>query len=276
MAMAVTDPHVYIGLTTIDARIGSVDRTLESLIAQDYRNFTIVLFISREPYLLDGGVKAVPVSVERIVQRDPRITIRWTPNIGPYRKLLPLLASLGERRALVATVDDDTIYPPGWLSKLVDLHAHYRCVIAYRAHQMVVDRGVIGPYLSWMRASINENPSLFLLPTGKDGVLYETSYFPPSVLNYVNARRLAPTADDIWFKWHTAMANVPVYCVSTNYKCDTFESTDDRPVSLFSKFNRDGGNDIIIKKISNWAKHEFNFDFVFSSTDGGHYRVGLY
>lgn len=113
-----------------------------------------------------------------------------------------------------------------------------------------------------MQSSIVRNPDLLLLPTGKDGVLYNSAYFSPGVLDYQTARRLAPTADDIWFKWHTAMSDVSVYLATTDYRRSTLASIDDGGASLYLKFNKDGGNDAIIGRIHQWAKTERSFDIV--------------
>lgn len=273
MTETTTEPHVFISLTTIDSRIHAIDRTIESLLAQSHRNLSVILHLSHEPYLLDQGIAEAPEALKAIMRRDPRFSIRWVPNMGPYRKLLPLLAWLGSRSALVATVDDDTLYPETWLEELVRLHERYRCVIAYRAHRMLATKGKLAPYAQWMNSTISRNPDLLLLPTGKDGILYDSAYFPSSVLDYQAARQVAPTADDIWFRWHVAMSNIPVYAVSTDYRKDTFDSTDERPVSLFHMFNKGGGNDAIIDRIDTWARENARFDIVASSADGGYYRT---
>lgn len=267
------NPHVFISLTTIDSRVDKVNLTVESLLAQDYANLSVVLHLSREPYLLDKGVPHAPPALEALRREDPRFSIRWVPNMGPYRKLLPLLASLGSRGAFIATADDDTLYPEDWLTQLMRFHSRYRCVIANRAHRIAIRGGKLTPYRDWMNSSIVRNPDLLMLPTGKDGILYHTAYFPPGVLDYQAAKQVAPTADDVWFRWHTAMANIPVYCVSTNYRRDTLQSTDNRPISLFHNFNRDGGNDDIISSIDQWAKAKRSFDIVAAAADGGHYRL---
>jgi len=270
--MTVNPPHVYISLTTIDSRVERVDQTVRSLLEQDYANISVILHLSKEPYLLDKGVPHLPGALEQLRREDSRFSVRWVSNIGPYRKLLPLLAALGDRGAFIATTDDDTIYPRDWLSSLMAHHERYRCVIANRAHAILVQGGQLMPYRSWMNGSIVRNPDLMMLPTGKDGILYHTSYFPPGVLDYVKAKAVAPTADDVWFRWHTAMTNTPVYCVSTDYRTSTLPSTDERPISLYNNYNKNGGNDDIISRMDEWAKAERQFDIVAAAMDGGHYR----
>lgn len=267
-----SEPHVYISLTTISSRLEVVHATIESLLDQRHENVSIFLHVSREAYLLDAGVNKLPSRVTRLLA-DSRFRIRFVPNMGPYRKLLPILAWLGDRSALVATVDDDTRYPDDWLSTLLAFHARYRCVIAKRGHPIACRGESILPYREWMNTPIVRNPDILLMPTGKDGILYDSAYFPPSALNYHIARVIAPTADDIWFRWHTAMCNVPVFCISTDYRQQTLDTTVDGPETLFNMFNNGGGNDAALERVHRWAKESRAFDILASQSDGGHYRI---
>ena len=109
----------------------------------------------REPFLLDEGVVgALPADLEALLRADPRFEVRFTPNLGPYRKILPVLAELYERRALVATADDDTVYPRDWLGGLVAAYRRHGCVVCYRGHRMLRRDRVFQDYRDWMHAGI--------------------------------------------------------------------------------------------------------------------------
>lgn len=247
-------PRITISLTTISSRLGKVTRTLQSLLAQDYPHIAVRLYLSREPFLLDEGVPGdLPGDIAALSQADPRLAVRFTPNIGPYRKILPLLSEMNGLRALVATADDDTIYPATWLSGLYRAYSRHRCVVCYRGHQMRRSGREFTGYRSWMLAGIARNPDLYNLPTGKDGVLYDTSFFHPKVLNYLRALQIAPTADDLWLKWHySAFEDVPTYVINTDYRAQTFKD-DPFGKSLFEVFNRDGGNDATIQRLEDYT-----------------------
>lgn len=243
-------PPITVSLTTIASRLGKVTGTLRSLLSQDYPQITVRLYLSREPFLLDEGVVgALPADLAALAEADPRLKVQFTPNIGPYRKILPLLTEMNGSRALVATADDDTIYPINWLSELYHAYRRHRCVVCYRGHRMRRSRHEFENYRSWMLAGIARNPDLYNLPTGKDGVLYETTFFHPNVMNHVRALQIAPTADDLWLKWHySAFEDVPTFIINTDYKAQTFKD-DPFGKSLYKAFNRDGGNDATIHRL---------------------------
>ena len=243
---------VIVGLTSIRARLDKLHFTLASLLAQDYPRFEVRLFTSRDPFLLDEGCVSLPAECRALMREDRRLKWMQVPNIGPYRKLLPLLADPLEINSLIVTADDDTIYPAHWLSTLVHYYRRHRCIIGFRGHQMMKGEGHFLPYRRWMNQKITTNPSPLLLPTGKDGVLYHSSFFHPSVLDVRNALKLAQTADDLWFKWHTAVSRVPTYIVHTDYRSASLPDTNEGP-SLYREFNAGGANDVTIAALEKYA-----------------------
>lgn len=254
---------VIVGLTSIRARAETLHLTLGSLLAQDYRDFEVRVHVSPEPYLLDEGIAAVPEACRPLLA-DPRLSWAVTRNLGPYRKLLPMLAAEGLRNVMLASADDDTIYPPHWLGALMTAWRRHRCVIAFRGHAMARgDRGFLG-YRSFMGRTLADNPSLFWLPTGKDGVLYNAAYFHPNVLNHVDAMALAPTADDLWFKWHTAAAGVPVHVINPDYASQTLATipaAGGAETSLFKAYNETGGNDAVLAALEAYGRERLGFAF---------------
>jgi hypothetical protein len=263
MAQRGNCPHVTVTLTAISSRFGSLPRTIESLLGQNYPNFKVRLYLSREPFLIDNGIGDEPPSaLTAMVQSHPnKFQIYVVPNIGSYRKLIPFLIETRGQRHLVATADDDTFYPADWLQRLVRSYTKLRCVIAYRGHYMQHDGQSLTPYRSWMRSRVRRNPDIFCLPTGKDGVLYDTIYFHPSVTDYRSALQIAPTADDLWFKWHTAAGDVPVYLINADYRAHTFPHAGFRQ-GLYESFNKGGKNDEAIEKLVAYARKRLRFNLV--------------
>ncbi|MGB3409522.1 MAG: glycosyltransferase [Jannaschia sp.] len=251
---------IDISLTSMSSRMGSLGRTLRSLLDQSYGDVRIHLYLSREPYLLDEGVPEVPDDIARLEKASGgRLRIDYCPNWGPYRKLLPFLRAHWGQSRLVVTVDDDTIYPADWLQGLVTAYDTYRCVIGYRGHRFHVNGGTIMPYRSWMRTRIEDNPSPLILPTGKDGILYNTAFFPVNVLNIADALLIAPTVDDLWFRWHLSMNRIAVNLINLDYGSGTFEEAD-YDSSLYLNFNRSGGNDVAVGKLHTYFVEKFGFD----------------
>jgi hypothetical protein len=253
---------IDISLTSISSRMATLGQTLQSLLDQDYADLKIHLHLSREAYLLDKGVPELPADIAELQARSAgRLQIIYCRNTGPYRKLLPYLNANWGKSRLVVTVDDDTIYPRHWLSNLMRAHDQYGCVVAYRGHQINCGKGAIQPYRSWMRSRIEQNPSQLILPTGKDGILYDTAFFPINVLNVEEAMRVAPTADDLWFRWHLSLNGIPTYLVNTDYRAETFTETDYES-SLYLNFNRNTGNDAAVAAVEDYFQQKFQFSML--------------
>ncbi len=195
-----------VSLTTTSRRVGRVAEVVRTLLDQQVQPARIVLWLSREPFLLDDGV--APDDLPHALQalRSERFLIRWTENIGPYRKLVPALRAYG---GTVVTVDDDMLYPPDWLGGLLEMRAQTPdAVCCYRARRMLTgERGELRRYWRWPRLQC-ATPRADVLPIGKDGVLYPPGSLHPDVMDANRFLELAPTCDDIWFKAMALRAGV--------------------------------------------------------------------
>ena len=97
---------VYVSMTTISKRIKQVSRTISGLIQGKIVPTHIYLCISEEPFLLDKGITSIPDNLLSLVAAK-YLTIVYTQNIGPHRKLLPVLKRYWGQDVFIATVDDD-------------------------------------------------------------------------------------------------------------------------------------------------------------------------
>jgi hypothetical protein len=250
--------QLHVSLTTISARLPDVHHVVESLLAQRFERdrFSVNLYLSREPYLLDQGCPAPTLELEHLVERNPgRFTIHYVRNTGPYRKIFPIMDNVyalpqsAFLRSLIVTVDDDTLYPSGWLQGLYAAYLRHNCVIGYRGRSLVLADGKVAPYRQWSR-TVLENPSSRNVLTGKDGILYSPLHLHPHVRDEHAALRIAPKADDLWLKAHALLLGVPAYTINDSLARE-FPSVElqAQEVSLYNAFNRQGGNDDAIEAI---------------------------
>lgn len=252
--------RVDICLTTIAARLDGVGATLRSLLGQDYGNLRVHLYVSPDPHLLDTGITDLPDDIAALVDgADGRLVVHRVPNWGPYRKLLPYLRANWGQSRLVATADDDTEYPSTWLQTMLRAYDAHGCVIAYRGHALSVENGAVAPYRNWMRRRVEESPSRLILPTGKDGVLYDTAFFPVGVLDIATALRIAPTVDDLWFRWHLALNRIPTHLINVDYTSGSFDEAGDTGGSLYLSYNLGGGNDTAIAALERHFRDTYDF-----------------
>lgn len=255
------NPEIVVSLTTIRSRVERLRRVIRSLQNQTLGPNVIQLNISDEPYLLDEGIPftELPQPIKRMSARG-EIDIRYVPNTGPYRKLLPTLATRWDKDCLIVTADDDVIYAPNWLEELYSAYLEHGCVIAHRSRAIIFENGKLRGYRGWAPLRRDRPPNygdivpefhkLFTLPTGLGGVLYHPRFFKyPDLLPDLMA--LAPKQDDLAFKVATLISGIPAHTLFA-----------DRPfagagggaakTSLFSTNRRD--NDDAVAKLFHFVE----------------------
>jgi len=249
---------ITISLTTISSRLNNVHHVLRSLIEQDFQAcpFTVQLYLSNHPYLLDEGCPQITQELESLRLEYPeKLSIHYVDNTGPYRKIIPALKNLYTEsleefsNSLIVTADDDSIYPPYWLAKLYEFYKMHNCITGFRGRSMVFKKTQLQPYQTWSK-NISVQKSILNLPTGKDGVLYSPLHLHPDVLNLENAIKYAPKADDLWLKVHSLLNNVKNIIINDDLS-DEFPSVSGQEpeVSLYNNFNKKGGNDTALEKL---------------------------
>ena len=261
---------LIISLTTISSRLQHVHRVIEFLLVQDFPRhaYEVRLYLSKEPYLLDEGCPKLTPELEQLLKKNKgRLDVAYVKNVGPYRKIIPVLnevyaySSTEFCNTLIVTADDDTAYPSSWLRRLYDSYLVHRCVIGFRGRSMKYDANRLIAYKKWPK-NIDANPSLFNVPTGKDGVLYCPLHLNPEVLDIATAQQLAPKADDLWLKTHTLLAAAPSYIINSTLDQEFPSVTGSEPVvSLYRSFNQRGGNDEALDSLDRHLKGKFDLDF---------------
>lgn len=200
---AVIDPAVpvVVSLTSYGDRLRRTHITLESIARGSVRPGRLVLWL--DP---DEDLSTLPVALRRLVRRG--LEVRLSPwDIGPHKKYLPVVSEQTAPSIPLVTADDDVLYPPWWLSRL--LGAAQRSpgeVVAHRVRDVHLGpTGTIDPYNSWPLAR-GTSPALHRFPTGSAGTLY-----PVAV--QLRLRELGrgfesccPRADDIWLH-HTVITS---------------------------------------------------------------------
>jgi glycosyltransferase involved in cell wall biosynthesis len=251
---------VVVSMTTIYKRRESAYDTLLRLLTQrDAPVYEVHLYLSHEPYLLDEGFEEVPAKFYELIRIYSNLKIRWVKNTGPYRKLLPALIEswiYNEDRVLI-TCDDDVEYDEYFVRDMVRAHLRHGCIVFNRGYTLCFDNERVQDYRA-IQVETRIEKSLLNLPTGKDGVLYRASYFDGGVLEESAFMEVAPTTDDLWFKWHSAFRGIPAAFVDINNSSD-FPSCSslDKEFSLWKRYNRFGGNDQAISGIDNYFLSEY-------------------
>jgi hypothetical protein len=103
---------------------------------------------------------------------------------------------------IVVTVDDDFLYPPDTISRLMRLHRIFpAAVCANRVHELTVKDGRYLPCHQWKRVVTNhDRESDLYMAMGWAGVLYPPSVYDDTIFDAATFLKIAPLADDLWLK----------------------------------------------------------------------------
>lgn len=182
------DHEVVVSLTSYGRRIEQVHITIESLMRQTRRPHRIVLW-------LEEGLKDAPLPYALRLQQKRGLEIRYCEDLKSYKKLVPSLKAFPD--AVIITVDDDVVYDCATIDRLMRGHEAFPgCVVCNTAVTLDSDTD----YSHDNYTNIYSVPAHNILPVGVGGVLYPPHCLAPEVLDMESAMKLAPRADDIWFK----------------------------------------------------------------------------
>lgn len=197
---------VVVSLTTIYDNLSTLPNPLISLLNQSRMPDRIILNLSSQPYLLDKGFKNY--KIPRWL-KDMPIEIRWVPNNGAYRKLLPTLKELWNEDAVIITVDDDTVYDFDFVKLLVEEYEKEKNCVAYRCKLWF-------PNCKYVEMKDAVKKSVENFHTGKGGVLYHPSFFHGTPIFSEEFMKLCPYNDDFWFNFCRMKNKIPCVYLDTN------------------------------------------------------------
>ena len=231
--------QVYISLTSISSRLDTLAPTILSVLHGEILPDMIYIFLSRDKFLIDEGV-----TVEDLVQKAPAlmtlllnhptlISVAFTPNIGPHRKLLPLLAKKWNDDCIIVTIDDHEIYKRNMLKSLVSgyLASNKSSVVALRTRRIAfcqgesshvwstADYSTASGFGQWPELG-SMHHEMLMLPTGMGGVLYRPRFFHPVIFDE-EFLKLTGTTDDLMFRLGALAAGTPVLALCKDEQhCD--------------------------------------------------------
>ena len=186
---------ITVSLTTIRERINDIHLTIESLFQQSVKARRIVLWLPSDKFTIND----IPAVLKKQEARGLEIAF-CKEDIGPYTKFYYCLQKYPD--SLIATVDDDLIYPLDLLDQLYRGYCKNPNIIyCHRAHRILLDhKKNILPYKQWDWSIKDAVPDLRVFPTGVGGVLYFPGCFDDDILNKDRFLSLSPNQDDVWLK----------------------------------------------------------------------------
>jgi hypothetical protein len=233
--------NIIISLTTYGKRIYDVHLVIESLFNQTRKPNKIILWLAENEF----NESNIPLILKR--QQARGLEIAYCKDIKSYKKLIPALKKYPEQ--IIITIDDDIIYP---FDIIENLYREYvknpQCVHYYRGHKMVFDKNErLAPYKNWKMDDQCSEISFTTFPTGCGGILYPPHCFYEDILREDLFMKLAPTADDIWFKAMTLLKDIPCKKVFFSNECIEIDKNHD--IALYFENVEKNMNDVQIKQV---------------------------
>lgn len=249
-----TDAYV-VSLTSWPPRTGPGPKTpgiwvtLESLMRQNEKPDRIILWLYRGEY--PKGLADLPQTLIDLQARG--LEIRWVQeNTKGLKKLVPALKA--GIKANIVTADDDILYTPDWLRRLVNSHkAHPKGIHAIIARHLTVESGVMRPYGYDKRGHHAQKGRYDARWMALNGAGSVYPYDPSQQTIYgLHKRILQPitygqTTDDLWFYVCRVLAGTPLYLAGCPHGL-TYQFID-LPEPLGYMNNVQGQNNVILRRL---------------------------
>ncbi len=234
-------PALIVSLTSFPARIGTVHKTIETILRQTERPDKIILWLAEEQF----PDKEAGLPNELLELKKYGLEINWCNDIRSYKKLIPALKLYPDD--IIVTADDDVYYHTEWLSALYTSYQKWPNYIhCHRITKFYPD----GDSFKWVPECLEVYPCPSYLHklVGVGGVLYPPHSLHSDVTNEELFQKLARTNDDIWFWCMAILNNYKVLVVPNNVSVPKtvggtqeealYKQNDKGPMLFISDFNR--------------------------------------
>ena len=201
------DIKITLSLTSFPARISCADKAIKSLMLQTVKPDRIILWLASEQF----PDKKLPESLVKLTEYG--LEIKWCDDLCAHKKYY--YATLGQKPdEVVITYDDDIIYSPDSVKRLIKTHKKYpNCIVCERAQTLSFnkDKTVKNPGRWDTISSIAvKKPSFSACPSGGGGCLLPYGAFYKDAHDKEKIKRLALRGDDLWYMFMAAENKTPV------------------------------------------------------------------
>ena len=205
-----TEPRkekVIVSLTSFPARIEYVHLAIKSLMLQTYKADRIILWLAEEQF----PDKKLPQSLTDLCSYG--LEIRFVENLYGHKKYFYILQEQ-KRNEVVITYDDDLIYPPNSIERVMKQHVKYPfSIICNRAQALAYDeKGEIKNPGRWDTISKEgvRKPSYKLCPSTGGGCLYPFNSLHMDSRNVDLVKEYALRGDDLWILFMATANNTSI------------------------------------------------------------------
>ena len=208
---------IIASLTTFPSRIRQVRYAIKSIMMQTVRPDKVILWLAREQF----SSETIPDNLKDLC--DYGLEIRFCEDLRSHKKYY---YALQQQKAdeIVITFDDDIIYHPHSIERLIEKHNEYpNSIICNQVHVITWDENDnIKPYNQWNHYKKGiSNPNVDFMPLTGSGCLYPYNTMPEITFDKKTLKGCAFTADDLWIGYIARLSGRSICLV-------------DKPANLFS------------------------------------------
>ncbi len=241
-----SDNPLIVSITSQPSRIKNCWITILSIFNQDFRNYKIILVLSKKEF----PSQKVPWTL-KILQRKG-LQIFWIKeNLKSYNKLIPVRLKFPISK--IVTFDDDVIYERWRLKDLYEKSIKEPlAIIGFRGKRLKRDFNKnITPYLSWNEESFIYTPSEETFLTGVGGILYPPNKeFDNLITNFNLANELCPASDDVYFWGVSYHLNIKRISLGFPFLNEIVELKKSPKLCTVNNSHFNNQNDVAIQKIT--------------------------
>lgn len=243
--MSAKKRKIIASLTSYGSRIETVHLAIETILNQTKKADRVVLWLSKDEFSDDN----LPQSLKNL---SDHIDIEYCKDIKSYKKLIPAIEKYSEE--IIITFDDDLFYEDDIIEKLYQEYIKDpHCIHCVRGHKMRFDdnKNLIS-YNKWDYCSNNFEKGYDIFPTSGAGTLFPPNSLYKDICKEELFTKLAPTADDVWFKAMSLLNNTKCKIVKQEnnkyMNLNFIEGTQDNGL-CFVNIDEEKGNNKQIKQV---------------------------
>lgn len=244
---------VTASLTTFPARIKEVKYAIKSIMLQTTPPDRVVLWLAESQF----PEKQVPENLTPFIGHG--LEVRFCEDLRSHKKYYYALQEQ-QPNELVVTFDDDIIYHPHSIERLLEQHTKYPdCIVCNSAHIITFDAdGNVNDYHKWGTTSDGmAQPSMILSPLTGSGCMYPYGMLTEEAFDKEKIKSLAFTADDLWICFMSKIANRKI-CVPEKVSRTFSVVSESQTVHLGQVNCIEDGNNNTIKNLSREYSYVFN------------------
>ena len=192
------DEIVVASLTSYPARINCVWLVVKSLFLQTYKPDRVILWLAEEQF----PTKELPRNLT--IMQNYGLEIKWVKDIYGHKKYrVPVMEQTSNE--VVITFDDDIVYSPTCLERLMAVHKKHPNSLVCERGQTYDDKKECNPG-RWKTISDTGVivPTYSMNPSPGGGCLIPFCAFHPDAVKEECFRRLAYKNDDLWYMFMCA------------------------------------------------------------------------